>query len=166
MDIDQELLDRAKQEVSDVTFFQGNITQQPCHDTYDVLFINGVHSIFDNFQWLENMLASRASDASRVFVFGLFNPEYLDVLLKSRPAASEGKWENGWNLYSKKSVLTFLQERGFSGQFYDFELSLDLEKKPDDPLRTWTERLEDGRRIIINGLQLVNTLSLLEISKS
>ena len=104
--------------------------------------------------------------ASRVFVFGLFNPEYLDVLLKSRPAASEGKWENGWNLYSKKSVLTFLQERGFSGQFYDFELSLDLEKKPDDPLRTWTERLEDGRRIIINGLQLVNTLSLLEISKS
>lgn len=164
MDVDDELLERAQQEVPGVTFFKGNIMQSACEEKYDLIFLNGVHSIFDNFQWLQNLLDSRKGNHARVFVFGLFNPEDLDVLIKSRPAASDDKWETGWNLYSKKSVLAFLEDKGVQGKFYDFELELDLEKKPNDPLRTWTERLEDGRRIIINGLQLVNTLSLLEIT--
>lgn len=166
MDIDEELLDRAKQEVEGVTFIQGDITKDVIEEKYDAIFLNGVHSIFDNFMWLENLVSLMSGSHARVFVFGLFNPENLDVLIKSRPAATEGKWETGWNLYSKKTVSSFLQEKGYHSHFYDFELKLDLDKKPDDPLRTWTERLEDGRRIIINGLQLVNTLSLLDVSKN
>lgn len=164
MDIDAELLQRAQEEVEGVTFLQGDITQAPLPEKFDVIFQNGVHSIFDDFVWLDNLLSS-VTDNGRLFIFGLFNPEDLDVLIKSRPAATEGKWETGWNLYSKKSVLNFIESKGFTGVYRDFEIGLDLEKKPSDPLRSWTERLEDGRRIIVNGLQLVNTLSLLEIKK-
>lgn len=164
MDIDSELLTRAREEVEGVNFLQGDITKNCLSEKYDIIFQNGVHSIFDDFEWLNNLLNSM-TDSGRLFIFGLFNPEDLDVLIKSRPAASEGKWETGWNLYSKKSVLHFIESKGFNGVYRDFEIGLDLEKKPSDPLRSWTERLEDGRRIIINGLQLVNTLSLLEIKK-
>ncbi len=165
MDVDEELLARASKEVEGVEFIHGDITQGELNKKFDVIFLNGVHSIFDDFVWLENLLDLMSSDDARVFVFGLFNPEDLDVLIKSRPAATDGKWETGWNLYSKKSVLTFLNDRGYDGNYYDFEIGLDLEKKEDDPLRSWTEELANGKRIIVNGLQLVNTLSLIEISK-
>lgn len=165
MDVDEELLARANQEVEGVNFIYGDITKDELPGKFDVIFLNGVHSIFDDFIWLENLLELMSSDDARVFVFGLFNPEDLDVLIKSRPAATDEKWETGWNLYSKKSVLSFLDRRGFDGTYSDFEIGLDLKKKSDDPLRSWTETLIDGKRIIVNGLQLVNTLSLLEISK-
>ncbi len=164
MDIDPELLERAKSEVDGVEFVQGDITKTAVNKKYDVVFQNGVHSIFDDLTWLERLL-DLLEDNGRLYVFGLFNPNDLDVLIKSRPSDSTGKWETGWNLFSKKTVLNFLEGRGLSGQYYDFEIGLNLPKRPDDPLRTWTEQLSDGKRIIINGLQLVNTLSLLEISK-
>lgn len=164
MDIDYELLEKAQSEVDDVNFFQGSIADAKLPSLYDVIFINGVHSIFDDFEWLDNLLSSLEGNGS-LYIFGLFNPEDLDVLIKSRPAGTSDKWETGWNLYSKKTALSYVEKRGFSGTFFDFELGIDLKKNESDPLRSWTEKMIDGRRIIVNGLQLVNTLSLMEVKR-
>ena len=47
----------------------------------------------------------------------------------------------------------------------DFEIGIDLPRRNDDYLRSWTIRLENGKRAIINGLGLLHYFSLLEIRR-
>ena len=56
-----------------------------------------------------------------------------------------------------------LKKAGARFDFYDWKIGIDVSKRPDDPLRSWTVKLENGERIIINGLQLVHKTALLEI---
>lgn len=162
-DIDEELLERARQEVSGVTFDLINIAQQSLNKRYDAVFMNGVHSIFDDLGWLDNLLASVKPGGS-LFVFGLFNPEDLDVMIKSRASCTSGAWETGWNVFSRKTVANAVTAAGGQVQFHDFKIEIDLPKVSQDPLRSWTEQLATGERLIRNGLQLVNTLSLMEVT--
>lgn len=162
-DIDEELLARARQEVPGVTFDLINIAQQPLNRRYDAVFMNGVHSIFDNLEWLDNLLASVKPGGS-LFVFGLFNPEDLDVMIKSRASCTSGAWETGWNVFSRKTVANAVTTAGGRVQFHDFKIEIDLPKVSQDPLRSWTEQLATGERLIRNGLQLINTLSLMEVT--
>lgn len=161
-DIDEELLARAREEVPGVVFDLVNIAQRPLSKRYDAVFMNGVHSIFDDLNWLEHLLASVKPGGS-LFVFGLFNPEDLDVMIKSRPSCTNGAWETGWNVFSRKTVANAAAAAGAGVKFHDFTIGIDLPKVSKDPLRSWTERLVTGERLIRNGLQLINTLSLMEV---
>jgi len=163
-DIDEELLARARREVPNVTFDLINIARNPLPERYDAVFMNGVHSIFDDLNWLDHLLASVKPGGS-LFVFGLFNSEDLDVMIKSRASCTSGAWETGWNVFSRKTVAHAVTSAGGGQvQFHDFAIEIDLPKVPQDPLRTWTERLATGERLIRNGLQLINTLSLMEVT--
>ena len=90
MDIDAELLQRAQEEVAGVTFLQGDIAQAPLPEKFDVIFQNGVRYIFDDFVWLDNLLSS-VTDNGRLFIFGLFNPEDLDISLNPALRQPESK---------------------------------------------------------------------------
>jgi hypothetical protein len=165
MDVMPELIERATTEVPGASFVRGNIFsgENLPDERYDAVFMSGVHSIFDQHEpWLDNLLRL-VDTGGRVFVFGIFNPENVDVLIKARASGSEGPWQSGWNLISKETVGAYLRLKDRSFTFHDWEIPVDLARHADDPLRSWTVRLEDGHRQIVNGLQLVHPFSALEI---
>lgn len=167
LDVMDELLEHARREVPGVTFENANIYtgEHLPKETYDVIFLNGVHSIFDDLKpWITNLL-SLCSENGRVYVFGNFNPSDVDLLVKARYSTlDESKpWQLGFNLWSKKTMELYLDEIGADYRFYDFEIGIDLGKHPDDPFRSWTFKAAEDKRMIVNGTQILRNLSLLEI---
>ena len=164
IDVDDELLARARKEVPQANFVQGDISAGGDFGKYDLVFMNGVHSIFENLDWLGNLLKMRRNEKSCIYVFGLFNPENLDVIIKARPSGSTCKWETGWNVFSMQTVSSYLTENKLKSEYRKFEIGLDITKDLNDPFRSWTEPIGNGKRMIISGLQLRHTFYLLEIT--
>jgi hypothetical protein len=64
---------------------------------------------------------------------------------------------------TQKTISNLLLKNGASKiKFHPFELTLDLNRKLDDPLRSWTETLADGSRQIVNGTCLKQPQYILE----
>jgi SAM-dependent methyltransferase len=165
IDVDNELIQRAKTEVPNAEFIHANIIEGKLNQQFDLIFMLGVHSIFDRVeQWLdpmEKLLLNQKKAA--IHVFGCFNPENLDVLIRSRPSSSNGPWETGWNLFSKKTIIDYCANKGWECSFKDFQIAIDIEKNNSDPLRSYTMLMKDNSRLIVNGLQLVHQFSLLTL---
>ena len=103
-----------------------------------------------------------------MFLHGLFNNYPIDVNIKYNLSADYGKnvLESGWNIFSKQSVSRWLESRPdvMSFEFSDFQIGVDLEPQ-DDPARSWTFKDENHKRLITNGLCIVQPHSLLHIHK-
>ncbi len=167
VDIMDELLSKAKNEVDEAIFLKGNIEKglDFIETRFDAIFMSGVHSIFDNFEIILDNTLSLLKEHGRVYIFGIFNPEPIDVMIRSRKSNYTEAWETGWNLFSIETVKGYLYKRNLDFDFKEFNLDIELRKKNDDPLRTWTMKLDNGDKIVMNGLQLVHTFYLLEIVK-
>ena len=166
-DVDPELIDRAKIEVPCADFYVSDLVVNGLKGKYDIVFMNGVHSIFDPEDpgvWLTPLTASLKNTKSKLYVFGIFNPNDIDVRISSRGAGDEkDQWETGWNLVSMKTIANWCNENGFRSSFKDFHLGIDIAKNLNDPLRSFTRKLNGGERLVMNGLQLVHNFSLLQI---
>ena len=165
MDVRNDLLEKAKSKVPFATFFQGNIQDSKTlpKEKFDFIFMLGVHSIFDNYELMLDNIIQISNKGGRVGIFGVFNPEDVDVLVKVRNS-NDDKWQSGWNMFSKKSISNYLTKKNILHNFIDWKISIDIPKNKSDPLRSWTFKDEKEERIIINGTQLVHTFSLLEIT--
>ena len=165
IDVDEELLERARKEVTGVEFIRANIIEDKLDQRFDLVFMLGVHSIFDKIeQWLDPMVdLLKESKDSVIYVFGFFNPEDLDVLIRSRPSSTEGAWEAGWNLYSRKSVLDYCGQEGWKCSFREFQIGIDIPKNESDPLRSYTVMMENDKRLVMKGMQLVQPFGFFSI---
>ncbi len=131
---------------------------------FDVITMLGVLSIFDDFRPVLTNLTKMLKVNGAIYIFSIFNPEDLDVLIKSRKSCeNENVWETGWNTFSIRSVAEYCRELGYQQEFVPFSLSLDIPKHKDDPLRSWTVDLNDGKKMIVNGLQLVHNFYLVKL---
>jgi SAM-dependent methyltransferase len=172
MDVMPSLLERAAVEVPSSTFSEGNICDAsdiPLRQ-FDAVFMNGVHSIFDELRpWLENLVKLvDGTSGGCGYVFGIFNPEPFDVLVKARSAdePEDGPWQAGWNCFSTKSVGKILDSIGVSSyQFHRWSIGIDVPRHADDCLRSWSFQYLDGNRGIVNGTQVMHHFMLLEIHK-
>ena len=168
LDVMRSLIARARKETKNIRYFVGDITDRKTLPAlrFDVVFMIGIHSIFDDFRpWMDNCLGL-LNDGGKLFVMGTFNPEPVDVLVKVRDVSrTEGdKWQSGWNLISIKTVSRYLDRRKADYGFTGWNIPIDIAKNGADPLRSWTERMENGDRLVINGAQLRHTVHVLEIS--
>lgn len=167
IDILPELLEKAKEINEDQTFIDLNINAPNFNfkKKFDFVFMNGVHSIFDDVEpWLSNLLSLRKENGY-VYLFGIFNPEDLDVLIKSKKSIQIDIWETGWNLFSLATMKHEIEKHGLSYEIIPWDLMIDLNKS-DDPLRTWTLKLNaEGKRLVVNGLQLIHNFYLIKIGK-
>ena len=165
MDVMDELLDRARLNVADANFIKGNIEtgEYELNEKFDALFMSGVHGIFDEIEPVLLNVLKLLKDGGRAYVFGVFNPEPLDVIIRSRQSGEKGNWEKGWNLFSKKTVGEYLETMNAIHEFKEFKIGIEIEKNKGDCLRSWTINLENGEKMIVNGLQLVHPFYLLEI---
>jgi len=170
LDFLEQLLEKARDKVPGVVFKQGSVLEENAlpKDFADILFLQGVHSIFDTYEeWLDNII-SWSKPGGKIYVFGPFNSHPIDVWVKYRPAnAPESQpREKGWNMISEATIGRAIDERLGPGQytFTPFQMPKDLEPKSDDCVRSWTEKREDGQRFFTNGLSLIINLQVLEIN--
>ena len=164
IDVMPDLLKVARKELPDVKFILADINGGiglPS-EKFDLVFMNSVHAIFDDHRpWVDNILGLLGAHG-KAYVFGIFNPEPLDVFIKCRGAGREDQpLEKGWNLFSKDTIGRYLKKRKIEYHFQDWEITIPIERHPDDPLRSWTFKDADGRYIVQNGLQLIHTQAVL-----
>lgn len=164
MDVMPELIERMKRAVPGVRVLKADISKKETlpKQTFDIVCMLGVHSIFEDCRPILHNLLDLIGPGGRGYVFGIFNPEDLDVLIRVRPSCSDGPWETGWNLFSRATISSYLHDLNVAHSFYDFMLDIDIPKNGDDPLRTWTVNLENGK-LVQNGIQLIHTFALLEL---
>ena len=90
-DVLDTLLSRARTEVTRATFSRVNISEpdlQSKDQSFDVAFMLGVHSIFDDLHWLNNAL-SLLRPGGHFYCFGLFNTMDVDVFVKARKSGAK-----------------------------------------------------------------------------
>lgn len=135
--------------------------------SFDVLTISGVLSIFDDLDPIIENLIHWTKPGGKIIIHGMFNDYDVDVLVRYRLSEESQihDWESGWNIISKKTFVRILNEKGVNQiYFHPFNIEIDLEKKLADPLRSWTEMQQDGKRVIVNGLCLRQPQYIVEIN--
>lgn len=168
-DLLPELIEKARKIVQGVKFSVGSVLDSGMieNDHSDISLLVGVHSIFDEFETCFNNLIAWTKPAGQVYVFGMFNPYPLDVFVKYRPTENYASdtVESGWNIFSEASVSRFLDKhkKVARHRFIPFEISIDLSKHQNDPARSWTMKDDKQRRLITNGLCLLQPHQILEI---
>lgn len=70
-----------------------------------------------------------------------------------------------WNTFSITSIQEYCRKMGFQSEFLPFELETNTLKHKEQPLRSWTLELVNGKKMIINGLQLIHNFYLLRMWK-
>jgi SAM-dependent methyltransferase len=131
----------------------------------DALTILGVISIFDDIKPIIQNLIHWIKPGGKVFIHGMFNPYDVDVFVKYKLSENfhTEEYESGWNIISQKTISNLLLDKGSKRiKFHDFSISVDLEKNPNDPLRSWTEKMGNGARQIVNGTCLKQPQFILE----
>ena len=163
-DISKLMIKRARKTVSRVQFLVADVITGKGlpMKKFDVVYCIGVHSLFDDFKpWLNN-LCKLTKQGGKIFIFGFFNPEPIDVLLRIRSASSNKQWQTGWNIFSKQSFGDFLKKKNLRFSFKDWNIDMDVKKNKADPMRSWTFKI-NKQRIFQNGAQILLHFSLLQI---
>lgn len=131
----------------------------------DVITALGVISIFDDISPIVKNLALWIKPGGKILIHGMFNPFDVDIFVKYSRSKDYGNGtvEAGWNVISQKTIADlFIKSGAKQVQFHDFQISVDIEKNPQDPLRSWTEKLADGSRQIINATCLKQSQFILD----
>lgn len=162
-----ELVAKARQEVPGAEFVVGSVEDKSAlpADVADFSLMVGVHSIFDDPTIGFGNMINWTRPGGTVIILGIFNSYPVDVFVRVRTQDQPaGHREPGWNMISQASVAKFLSSNpkvaGFA--FHPFKIGIDLPKQAD-PLRAWTEKLENGSRQIVNGIGLVHDYHALVI---
>ncbi len=167
IDVMQELLDQVNKPVDrGIIAHKADISNRDTipKDSYDIVTLMGVLGIFDDYKIVIDNCMSMVKDGGFFCLFGAFNPEPYDVLMRCRLSDSSGPWEKGWNIFAIDSIAGFCAEKGWRIEQYPFEMPFDIPRHQDDPLRSWTMQC-DGKRIVVNGLQLIHHFVLFLIRK-
>lgn len=163
IELNKELVDYAnellisQQAATNIKIYQGDWYNLPIEDLKDKY--SGIVS-FQTLSWLPEY-----TDAIKclvdlnpdwIAVSSLFYEGSIDYTIKlkdyTRNDAQKDYQEYYYNIYSLVKVKELFNELGYKNFSYKkFEIDIDLEKKIEDGLGTYTKKLEDGSRIQISG---------------
>ena len=107
------LINKAKKEVKGVNFLKGDITERTTskENSNDFTICVGVLPIFDCFEDILSNLIYWTKPGGFILIHSLFNDFDLDVFIKYNHSKDYKKnfMESGWNIFSKKSVSSYLK---------------------------------------------------------
>ena len=171
-DILKPLIDKARKKVKNVKFIHGSILNKDlCKlSTHDISISMGVLSIFDSFEKIVNNLIYWTKPKGKIYLHSFFNDYPFDVNIKysSSDNWKNGQpkyWEIGYNIFSKKTISNFLKKnkRIKKFKFHDFNIKKKIKINKKDYIRAWTVDF-NKKKIITNGLNMIQTFSLVEIT--
>ena len=168
-DIRSDLIKKAKINVPGVSFLKKNVLNKSSYKKYsfDKIFMIGVHPIFDSFEKCFNNLIYWSKKNGEIYICDLFNPFPVDVILRYKLSANykSKNYETGWNIFSKESVINFLKKnkKVKNVSFKNFYMPFDLYPNKKDCIRSWTFKDLSEKRIMTNGLSIMQSQMLLTI---
>jgi SAM-dependent methyltransferase len=130
---------------------------------FDLVTCFGMLGVFDEFEALLENLVANTAKGGRLYIQALLNPDDIDVRIAYRDNLNAKDWMRGFNIFSRERVRDWCNESGLTVQFYEFQMTSDLPRRPHLPHRAYTMDLEDGSRRTSNGLCLLLPETLMEI---
>ncbi len=92
---------------------------------------------------------------NHIFISSLFYDGDIDFEIKVREFKKESgknQFNNDYNVYSLPRFKKFIYDAGAKNiEVYDFDMNKDIPKPPIDEMGTYTEKLENNKRIQISG---------------
>ena len=160
LDIRPEFVERAQTLLPSMAFSVGDIESGKGlpESKFDLVFMSGFNQYFSDFRpWLRNV---RALTRGVVYVFGVFNPEDVDIYTTIRRC--EGGDPIEWNMISHKSISAFLDGEQARHRFINWSIPVANPRKNGDPMRSWTVSTDEGF-LVVNGTQSIQRFAALEI---
>lgn len=143
---------RSMFEVGDLRTFQAT-------KRWDVVTFIGTFGMFDDFTVPIERLLEFVKPGGLVIADGGFNAQDYDVEVRFRRRRSDdaetADWEFGFNQVSRAAVSAWLTRRGLNHAFSEMAFPVDLPPTDGPHLRSFTQRLEGGTRIVMNDLNLI-----------
>lgn len=166
-DIDEPMLGVARRYIPGVKFFQADITNGKGLENIkaDAIFVIGFHHYFDNQEIWIKTVTKLLKPRGRAYIFGLFNADNVDMVSRVKYSDRTSDWQIGWNLFSRKTIVELLNKHGCTGSFVAFNIGIDVARHKNDPLRSWTIKLSENKRLTINGAGIIQYFTLLEIKR-
>lgn len=165
MDVSNELIGIAKQKIQTASFEVGSILDiaDMTNGKFDLILCIGVMGIFDEHKARTCLqkLIDLGHSGTIIYVFSQFNEFNVDVMVKHRLSGWDG-WGTGWNIFSYSTIDGWIQNLVQGYRFIEFEMPFQLNPQ-ENPVRTWTVDMLDGRKRLTNGLKLLVDLRFLEV---
>lgn len=163
----ETLIKVGKENYPNIQITQGSILVKDSlpESSVDVLTVLGVISIFDELEPIIHNLVHWIKPGGKLFIHGMFNPVNVDVFVKYKLSENfqTQEYESGWNIISQETISNLLLVQGAKNiKFHKFNISVDLAQNSEDPLRSWTEKMGNGTRQIVNGTCLKQPQFILE----
>ena len=162
VDVHRKLLNKAKKNIDNLKIIEGSVLNKNLFkkNSFDLITMTGVLSIFDNFTGTFNNLINWTKPGGLLIITSVFNDSDIDVFINYRNSSKKkgfNKNKSDWNIFSKKSISLFLKEKKkiMNFKFKDFKLKADIRKNKNLPHKMWTIKKENKENICVNGLSLV-----------
>ena len=166
LDFNEDLIMLAQNHSSlkEATFRTGDIPNLELNQKFDIVSMIGVLTCFDDFEQILDRMLAHINPGGKIYIVSIFNDDDIDVRLKFRNNAKSSDWQVGYNLFPLQRLVSYAKERGaMDVTSTEIELPFDLTKK-EDPLRSWTTKVEGEGRYSLNGLMLLYKLKCVEIT--
>lgn len=156
---------KAEKQLSKVEFVIDDAREFDLNQSYDFVFLMGVLSIFDEPETVINQMIKHLSTGGYGYIFGGFNEADIDVLVryKNNEMGSQD-WESGLNSFSKRTIEKLIEGSVSEFKWVKFDLKQTIIQQKD-PVKTFTQDLIDGKRLICNGANMIRDFWLLEFKK-
>ena len=151
--------------MQDVHFVQGDVRTFDLECQFDVCMMAGVLSIFDDYETILKQMLHHVKPNGYAYIFGGFTTENIDVIVRHRRNyAGSNEWESGFNMLSLQMLERVVTPLVKNIVIHKFDIRVDIPKK-DDPVASYTVKTEEGKRLIINGLNIVRDFYGVELQK-
>jgi len=168
VDVSAPMIEAARGAIPQASFRVGSLLDADCFRArdYDVLVCSGVLSCFDDIETPLNNLLAATKLGGVLYVYTPINQYPIDVVMRYRRAdADQAEWETGWNIFSRLTFERILAATGYRLDlvWHAFDMPFPIDRRADDPMRTWTVRTEDKPFQTVNGAGQLIDGQVLEI---
>lgn len=150
--------------ISESKFFCKDFMTMNNKTKFDIVVSSGVLAFYDNFSKPINKMISLLKKDGHLFIFGTFNSENIDTLVKFRNNYNSSNWEKGLNSFSVNTISKFLKKKEIKFKFIKFNLPFSLKKKKN-PILSYTFNINKKKKLILNGANIRLELYYLIIKK-
>jgi ubiquinone/menaquinone biosynthesis C-methylase UbiE len=174
VDLIPELIEKARTRVPGCEFRAGSALEAGLFEprSFPVVTSIGVFSTFrfDQIETFIRNVCTWASPGGRIVLFDKVNPSPADTVTNWRHSIDDADQATHFfaAVYSIRTLETLVQRvlPGATVDVHPFEMPFDVAPsrgERDDFLRLWTMKTEDGQRLQINGLGVVQHQTALRI---
>lgn len=145
-----------------IRMLRGDAQKFRLHETFDVIIMCGVITIFNDFRLSIRMILEHLKKEGLAIIVSIFNDYPIDVRLCFKQKGDK-VWQTGFNMFPLEDVVNFIKERGATVSVSEHIMPFDLPRQ-ENSLRAWTVDM-NGKRFLTNGLNLIYNLKILSIRR-